>query len=257
MQSDEQPERLQEDGAYFRAEGGLYVPTGLGVSPWNGRSIGGVPLAGLVGHLVGTVPSPVPMHVARLTIDIFGTVPMEPLAAEVRLVRDGRRVQLLSVALTSGGRTWVQASVLRLRMEETPASDAPLTRAFPGEARMVRPGAMIEAILLNEPRVAGQDAWWLRFLHPVVAGTQRSPLESVAMLADFGAGISALYPTKEWTLANLDISVHLSRLPRGDWLLVDATSGSAGNGAGLALSRLGDRDGMIGTAHQTVFLARR
>ncbi|HEX7857725.1 MAG TPA: thioesterase family protein [Sphingobium sp.] len=248
---------MTEEHAYFTVDDRLYVPTGLGVSPWNGRSIGGVPLAGLTAHLIGTIPPQVPMHVARLTIDIFGTVPMEPLAAKVEVLRDGRRVQLLSVELTSGGRTWVRATALRVRTEETPAIEAPLTRDFPGEALAVRPGPLVDAILLNDPRRAGQDAWWLRFLHPVVLGTRRSPLESVAMLSDFGAGISALYPTKEWTLANLDISVHLSRMPRSDWLLVDAESGTAGNGIGTALSRLGDRDGMIGTAHQTVFLDRR
>ena len=61
----------------------------------------------------------------------------------------------------------------------------------------------------------------------------------------------------DWTYASLDLSIHLSRMPRSDWMLLDGTSEVAGNGTGIATLRMGDTDGMFGTAHQSVFLNRR
>ena len=39
--------------------------------------------------------------------------------------------------------------------------------------------------------------------------------------------------------------------------LLDGTSEAAGNGTGIATLRMGDTEGMFGTAHQSVFLNRR
>ena len=46
-------------------------------------------------------------------------------------------------------------------------------------------------------------------------------------------------------------------MPRSDWMLLDGTSEAAGNGTGIATLRMGDTEGMFGTAHQSVFLNRR
>ena len=58
-------------------------------------------------------------------------------------------------------------------------------------------------------------------------------------------------------MRNLDISVDLSRLPCSDLLPIDGVSDSAGNGIALSNTRLGDRLGLFGMAHQSVFLERR
>lgn len=244
--------------AFFVRDGALYVPTGLGASPWTGNTIGGVPLAALTTHLMEALPASSPMHTARITIDILGAVPMEPLEGEARIVRDGRRMQFLSVDLRSGGRTWVRASALRMREEETPGGEVPLTCVFPADMSGCQTSPLGRSLVIEPPgRTAGKGSRWIEFLPTPVAGTPLSPLQRVAMLADFGSGISPLYPMSEWTFANVDISIHLTRSPRSNWLLIDAASQSAGNGIGLAQSRLGDRDGMFGNSTQTMFMARR
>ena len=90
----------------------------------------------------------------------------------------------------------------------------------------------------------GPGARWVQFPGlEVVAGHAMTPLERVAMVSDFGSGTAPLVSPKDWSFANLDICIHLSRLPRGEWLLIDVTSESSGNGCGLVHSRLGDVDG--------------
>lgn len=244
--------------AFFTRDGDRYLPTGLGASPWTGNTIGGVALAGLATHLMEALPARVPMHMARITIDILGAPPMEPLSGAAGIVRDGKRVQLLNAELSADGRTWVRASALRLRTEATPGQESPLACPFPVDRSALMRSDMAQSIWVDcVSAVPGRGARWVQMLYPVVAGTVLSPLERASMLSDFGSGISPLFPMREWSFANLDITLYLTRPPRGDWLLLDATSRSTGNGIGLAEGRLGDREGMIGHCTQTIFLTRR
>lgn len=243
---------------FFTRQGNVYVPTGRGISPWNGKSISGNAIAGLLAYLVDRVPSPVPMHPARLTIDILGAVPNEPLTPEVTIVREGKRIQLIDVTLMAQGRIWARMSALRVRMTDTQPRD--LAHAYPFPTGPIVPfeSAMSETLRVGDGKVTpGAGARWARFPYPIIVGEPSAPLEMAAMIADFGGGISAHLPYAEWTFANLDISLNLTRLPRGEWLLVDAETLSSGNGVAIASSRLGDREGIFGISTQTVFLDRR
>ena len=245
--------------AFYVREGEGFTPTGLGASIWDATAQGGVSLAGLIGHLIGMVPQPVPMLVTRLTIDILGTVPLEPLFPQVRILREGRRLQLIEAELRAAGRTWVRSSALRVRLEETTPHIAPLTQRLPEDAGVSIPTTnLTDSLHLSGGlQTPGMGARWVRFIPQVVAGHPLSGLERMAMVADWAAAVAPLFSPREWTLANVDIALHLSRLPQDDWLLVDATSESAGNGIAIANGRLGDRNGMFGSSHQTVFLNRR
>jgi hypothetical protein len=247
--------------AFYTRTGDIYEPTELAVGPWNGQLQGGVALAGLTAHVLGKVPSPVPMQTARMTIDILRMVPMRALTSSVRVIREGTRLQLLEVELLADARACLRATALRVRTASSPQRALAPSRPFPSgpvHELTQRQSKWVETIPIEgNYTVPGPGARWVRFLCAVVAGEARMPLESVAMLADFGSGIGPLVSPREWTFANVDISMHLTRLPRGDWLLIDATSESAGNGVGLSNTRLGDRDGMIGSAHQTIYLDPR
>ena len=246
------------EGAFYTRDGDRFVPTGLGVSPWNDKAQLGVALAGLVAHAVDHVPAPAAMTTARLTIDILGAAPIEPLVAVTRVLREGKRLQLVEIDLQAGGRSWVRASALRIRTVDTPDRGAATTRPFPVDAPLELATGWVESRRVEgDYREAGPGAFWIRITVPVVGGSPLSPLERAAMAADFGTGAAPLLPLAEWTLANVDIALHLTRPPRGEWLLVDARSESAGNGLGIAHSMIGDADGMIGMAHQTIFLERR
>lgn len=245
--------------AYFHRDGAAFVPTGQGASPWSARAQGGVPLAGLTAHVLGAVAAPAPMQLARLTIDILGAVPMAPLTPSVEIVREGRRVQLVDIRLAADGRTRLRASALRVRIGESPAQALPLPHplpeASPRAPRRTDWGEMVD--LAGAIGTPGPAAMWVRFHNPVVAGESLTPLERVAMLADWGGGLSSLVPFSRWSFANLDISLNLLRQPEGDWMLIDAASDSAGGGLAVARSRLGDRTGMFGAVHQTIFVDPR
>lgn len=242
--------------AFFRRDGERYVPTGLGLSPWDNRSQSGVSLGCLIGHVFDTVPTLSPMLTARITLDILGTAPMEPLTPKMRILRDGPRTQLVEAELQSGGRTWVRATALRARLGEAPVFTQALTRPFPENAKPTRTAPWFEVIQMPG-RDPSAGAMWANLTADAVEGEALTPLQRMVAIADFGAGTAPIVDYHHWTSANLDISVHMSRPPRGEWLLLEGTSESAGNGVGMVKARIGDLDGMFGTALQTIFLSRR
>ena len=220
---------IEQGFAFYEPRGALFAPTDINVSPWNSKGLNGVALAGLAAHVIGKVPSPAEMHTARLTIDILGLVPRVPLEAQVRVVREGHRIQLVEVDLVAEGRPCVRATALRTRIAPSPLAEQPLAHPLPdlALARGVVPWVTMYR-LEGSYLQAGPGAQWVHVQTDVVAGHPLSALERVAMVADFGSSTAPLVSPREWTFANLDISAHLTRLPQGEWILLDTTSTGVG-----------------------------
>ena len=244
---------------FFTRDGDAYVPSGLGLSPWDAKSQNGISLAGLAAHTLENIAPQVPMVTAKLTLDIFGSVPMIALEPHVRVLRDGPRFQIVETELHGAGKVWIRATALRVRLGESPARTTPLTHPMPPADSPQHTVSWFEMhrIKGNFLGASGAGAMWGRIIASIVPGVPLTPTERMAMTADFGSGFAPLVDHRHWTSANLDIALHMTRLPLGDWLLIDATSHSAGNGIGVATAQIGDAEGMFATAVQTVFLARR
>jgi hypothetical protein len=97
----------------------------------------------------------------------------------------------------------------------------------------------------------------MRMRHPLVAGEEPSPLQRVLIAADVGNGISAVLDWRRFVFINVDLTVHLERLPAGEWVCVDAATIPNGTGIGTAESILFDRDGRIGRGAQSLLIDRR
>lgn len=244
--------------AFYRQEGEAFVPTGLGISPWNGTSQVGMALAGLAGHVLHKVPTVEPMLTTRISIDILGTVPLEPLVPQIRLLRDGKRMQIVDAEFYSGDKLWLRSTATRARLAENPASNAALTQRYWTEEDKYEAIGWFEERQIDVDRHrVGPGSIWVRFTADVVEGEPLSPLATLAMLGDFGNGTAPVMPMDQCTLANLDITVAASRMPEGEWLLIDADSETAGNGLAYSRTRIGDRSGMFATALQSIFINPR
>ena len=115
----------------FRREGDAFVPTIHSRGPWDpGAQHGGAPAA----LLAEAVREP-GMHVARLTYDFVGPVPVGvPLRVETRLVRPGGRLQLVEADLVAAdGAPVVRLRAMRLRRGEVAGpARRPDAEAIPG-----------------------------------------------------------------------------------------------------------------------------
>ena len=252
----------------FRREGDAFVPTGHARGPWDpGQLHGGAPAA-----LIAEALQEDGYHVARLTLDFLGPVPMAPLTVSARTTKPGRSFQLAEAELSAGGQVVVRARAVRLRRGQVelparaqaaappPAPQAGRHDPFPapdGHAEGFHLTAMDIRFVDGTGFGAGPARAWFRLALPLVDDEPASPLARVVAAADFGNGISRIVDFEHYLFVNTDLTVHLHREPAGEWVLLDARTRLEAHGAGLAHSSLSDERGPIGVAAQSLFVAER
>jgi hypothetical protein len=103
----------------------------------------------------------------------------------------------------------------------------------------------------------GPATAWLRMRKPLVGGEEPTPLQRVLVAADVGNGISAELDYREFVFVNVELTVHLERMPAGEWIGVDAVTVAQPTGVATAESVLYDREGRIGRAAQSLVVSAR
>lgn len=252
-------------------EEALFVPDGDGVvatqftqGPWHPEHQHGGPVSALLARAVEAVPTLVPMRTGRLTIDLMRPVPVARLTTVTRVVREGKRVQLVEGAVLHEGVEVARVSALRLRLGDSaaalthprrPDESPPPPPTGIEESVLARAGLPVPGFLraLDLQRVTGglgegaPACTWFRLRVPVVAGEETTPLVRLAALADFTSGTANYLPIDRWSSINADLSIHVLREPRGEWIAVDAVAHAAGDGIGHSRATLYDTSGMVGS----------
>ncbi|MET0371631.1 MAG: thioesterase family protein [Sphingobium sp.] len=249
---------------FYTRSGDAFLPTRLAASPWERGKQNGVGLGGLSTFLIETIPTPTDMTTARLTIDILAAAPMEETFGRTRVLREGKRIQMVEAELVVGDRAVARATALRVRREESPlipeANPYPAPDSVPDSDFMGQQafgGTLDTRLVSGALREPGPGVLWVRFGHDHVIDEPLSPLLRAAILGDFGGGLGSVLDVNAWSYANLDITLHFTRQPVGEWLLIDAATASAGNGVGRSDMILADTSGPFARAHQTLFVAPR
>lgn len=106
--------------AIFTRDGDRYVPTELARGPWTPQAQHGGAPAALLARIVERRAGGEAMFVARLTIELLRPVPIAPLATRARIVRPGRKVQLVEASLFDGATEVARCTALRIRCVELP-----------------------------------------------------------------------------------------------------------------------------------------
>lgn len=246
---------------FFEERDGAFVPNSIAGSPWGAGQLNGVAVGALLAHTMIEAHPPEGMNIARFTLDIIGRAPMAPTTASWRVLREGRRQAVLEGRLSARGVDVARAVAVFVRQadEGAPATvfapPSPLPEAALDEPLMMSMKTGLESRLLQRG-VAGSDQplgrVWVRPITPVVAGAAIHPIVAAAVAGDFGGGLSSGVDRAAWLSPNIDIAIHFVRPPRDEWVLVEAQSMLAGNGAGLVETRLSDRFGLFGRAHQVL-----
>jgi len=255
--------------AVFEVHGANARATSWAAGPWDpGLMHGGAPSA-LIAWAAEQVETPAPMRIARLTIDLMRPAPVTQYAVETEVLRQGRKIQLVQVRLTAGDVEVTRATVLKVRTAELalpgeflPPLDEGLPEAgTPAPTRLGTPNNFGGNFEMRSVRGGfgepGPAANWFRQFRPTVLGQPISPAMRAASVADFSNGIASVLPFEDWTFINGDLTVSFARLPRGEWILSNAVSWLSPDGAGLAWTRLADRDGYFGLAQQSLVLEAR
>jgi Thioesterase-like superfamily len=273
--------------AFFAPDGDLYVPSELTRGPWDPGSQHAGPPTALLAREVERLESESPRRVGRLTFEILRPVPIAPLRVEARIARPGRSVEMCEASLTdANGDTLVRATAWRLRAAEVDLP-AGLTSeggedVAPAGASTLRPGHVppppgecaerdffdtgqdVGYHTAMEYRFAsgaflepGPATVWMRMRQPLVEGEEPTPLQRVLVAADSGNGVSATLDWSKFLFINVDLTVHLHRMPATEWVCLDAITIPEPTGIGIADTALYDERGPIGRAAQTLLVGDR
>lgn len=264
------------DPALFLAEGDHFTPTGLCRGGWSDEAQHGGPPTGLLARAVETIPTVVPMQVARFTIDLYREVPLtRPLTVATELIRDGRRIQLAEATMSAGSVQVARATCLKIRASEVPIPaqvESWSPPPGPDEAHPVDWDAVgldwgpttrfhLHAVEIRTVEGTwhrrGEGVSWVRLAYPVVAGEEPSSFVRTATLVDLGNGNSQALDGREWLYVNPDITLYLHRPPRGEWLGLRSHASQHATGIGFADTLLFDGDGPVGRVGQSQVLEPR
>lgn len=264
--------RRVAEAIYLPEGSDRFAPSELARGPWDRDAQHGGAPAALIARAVERAESVVPMDVVRITYELLRPVPLAPLDLRTRVLRDGKRVQLLEASLRAGEQEVVRASALRIRRDATPAppaEPAPPPHGGPaGSAPIDMPafaaGPPTFARDGMEVRFAagafadvGPAFAWFRLRVPLLAGEAPSPLQRLAAAADFPNGIATAVSWDTHVFINPDLTLYVERLPEGEWVGLDAVTRVGGAGTGVSDAALYDERGRVGRAQQGLYVAER
>jgi hypothetical protein len=261
-------------GVIFSAQGELFIPSAHARGPWDPEALHGGAPAALMTRAFQLHEPGAELPIARLGFELLRPVPCAPLSLSTRIVRPGRRVQELAGEIHAGEQLICRASALRVQPvpEQIPAAagvalddeamDAPDTAepvrfALDGSTGPSFAASAMEMRWLDAPGAPGPARVWMRLRHPLLAGEPVSPLARAVATADFGNGVSAVLPFERFLFINADLSLHLQRQPRGEWIGLQARTLLHRGGTGMAESVLHDLDGPFGRAFQVLVVQAR
>jgi acyl-Coa thioesterase superfamily protein/acyl-CoA thioesterase superfamily protein len=256
--------------AFFHPDGDRFEPTELTRGPWDPNAQHAGPPAALLGRAIERFEPSDGLQVGRISFDILRPVPLAPLTLQTRVVRPGRNVELLEAELSGSDGPLVRAAAWRVRTAEVelepppPAEEPPPGPEQGAPSPFFETGAEVGYHTATDYRFVrggflelGPATVWTRMLHPLVAGEEPSPLQRVLIAADSGNGVSATLDYGRYLFINTDLTVHLHRLPAGEWVCLDAVTYPEPNGVGLADTALWDERGRLGRGAQTLLVRER
>jgi hypothetical protein len=94
---------------------------------------------------------------------------------------------------------------------------------------------------------------WFRLEVPAIAGQPLTSLQSAVAAADYtSGGTNLILSLKRWMFMSVDLTVHFTRRPAGDWVGLEAPASMLGNvGVGVASSVMHDGEGLFARVTQT------
>ncbi|NLE82676.1 MAG: thioesterase family protein [Rhodococcus sp.] len=249
-----------------------FLATDRTVSLWAPTMQHGAPPSAL---LVRALEHCAPREGTRLTrvvVEILGPVPIAELEVRAWVQRPGRRVELVSAELSAAmenGERRVVASATGWRMataDSTAVHHAadpvlpPITDGREGKMGGMWGVGYLDTLdwrWIDEIGGEGPGRVWVRPKPDLVRGESLTPLERLFSVADIANGVGSKIDPEKWTFLNTDLTVHVFRVPDGEWIGVGAETSIGPDGVGMCAGVLYDENGPVGRIAQTVQIRER
>lgn len=205
------------------------------------------------------------VRLARISLDIIGFIPGGEFTVTTRLLRPGRTIELVESVLEAHGRTSIRARAWRLATQDTREVECVHEPPMPGHVSMqpyditgVWQGGFISSLdgRRDASTEAGSGRVWITNPYDMVAGQETADVTKILGMVDTANGIALSQGPGDWLFPNVDLQIHLFRLPKGSWLGLDTMQTFGADGVGLTSSVLHDEAGPFGRSEQILTIRR-
>lgn len=238
-----------------------YKPSQNAQGAWNNKEQHMAPATGVICKELEQFQPKENMRYGRISLDIFGMIYLDEFTITTRCIRPGRTIELIESVFEAKGRICIVARAWRMIKEDTKAVEGIEDRSIPSfkdlpkwEGMSIWPGGYIESVSDNI-RVAkhqpGKAMVWLTNNLEVVEGESTSSFSKLLGMVDTMNGVAHRQKGEfEYMFPNLDLQIHLYRMPKGKWLGLDVQQQYGADGIGLTTAVLHDEVGSFGHAEQ-------
>ncbi len=232
----------------------------------------GAPPCALLARALERVGARAGVRLTRVVVELLGPVPIAEIEVRSWVERPGRNIELVVAELwentgTGSDRALARGTAWRMSTTDTSyvayEADLPL-KPLSEATTHVWEGAWKSGYLDNVDIRAlgamggeGPGQVWAQPTTNLVAGETMTPLERLFAVADTANGIGAKLDLDEWTFLNTDVTVHIFRVPAGEWIGISAETSTGPDGVGMSAGVLHDERGPVGRIAQTVLVRPR
>lgn len=245
-------------------------------SAWGPIQHGG-PVSGLLTRAVEQCQPRDGTRLSRITVEILGPVPVEEIRVSARILRPGRRIELVGAQLearTAEGEWRPVATASAWRLATQPTDDvvrhADPVIPLPADVGVVDTGLHLPEIwprtgfissvhwhITDHGTEPGQPTMaWIKLLRPLVEGEEPSPTVRLMTVVDVANGVGARLDPLVHTFLNADVTVHLHAEPDGEWTGIRAETSVGPDGIGTSAASLHGASGPVGRIAQTLLVER-
>ncbi len=241
-----------------------YQPTEHVQGAWNEHEQHMAPATGLLTAELQQFAPQDNMRIARISLDILGLIPLDDFTITTRCIRPGKTIELVESVMNSRGRDCIIARAWRLITQDTSSiagledkialyqpEQLPIWEDMKGW-----PGGFIASVRLvaEADRRPGRGMVWITNDTEMVAGEPTDDMVHLLGMVDtangvvprLGLGLSEL----DWMFPNTDLQIHMYRLPKGQWLGIEAVQQYGADGIGVTSAVLHDVHGPFGRSEQ-------
>lgn len=203
------------------------------------------------------------MRIGRISLDIYGLIELGEIEITTRTLRPGKTIELIESVMKSKNRTLVVAHSWRMLTSDSTAiaglEDQPVEQPehmpmFDGIHQWRGQYTQTIEARSNQHR-NGQGMVWLRSQTAMVEGQPTSPFVQLVCMSDMANGVVPRQDRPfKWGFPNLDLQIHLYRMPQGEWLGLEAMQQYGTDGIGLSSAILHDTLGPFGRSEQILTL---
>lgn len=252
------------DEVLYTREGDLFLPSEAAGGPWNADAQHGGAASALLARALEAAADE-GLRPVRLTVDLPRVLPRKPLSVVARPVRTGRRIALIDASIECDGLATSHARALFLKPSEAVEFESPCEPMPSPDGLEVGSLVRPERVRFTGLHTRMQVKWvvrdgpgtaaWFRLPMPVVAGEETTPFMRAAAISDFANAVAhrsvAGLAERNAQFINADLTVHLIRMPEGEWIGMRTEEMTALGGTGFVRVGLFDTGGRFGTCSES------